>query len=152
MEAKDTVMSENLIASETGHSLLYLKLPINNKRREENRRVAQAQAEISFEAGEEYAMTKEGHEAISYLEGYQIGKKAGREQAFKEMLGLPEDMKAYKSENIVDEKSYKEGIKEVVGWIEENASINKNQLSKEFGIKIDPFYWQSRLQEWGIDG
>ena len=33
------------------------------------------QAEISFKAGEEYA--KEGHEAISYLEGYQIGKKVG---------------------------------------------------------------------------
>jgi len=40
--------------------------------------------------------------------------KAGRESAFKEMLGLPQDMKVYQSENIVDEKSYKAGYEQAL--------------------------------------
>lgn len=33
--------------------------------------------QMIFKAGEEYAITKEGHEAISFLHGYQEGKQEG---------------------------------------------------------------------------
>ena len=101
----------------------------------------------------------------------RISFEAGREQAFKEMLGLPKDMDVYKSENIVEEKSYKmgykqarkemnlqstsladlclenrkAGIQEVVRWIQETEA--ETAISCSDVLWAD---WLAKLKEWGI--
>ena len=80
MEAKDTVMKPNNV-----QIMPYLKdfvttVTANDKEAAEIvigrmvLEIAQRQAEISFKAGREEE-AKGGHNSISYLEGYQEGKK-----------------------------------------------------------------------------
>ena len=71
---------------------------------------------------------KEGHEAISYLEGYQEGEKVGLEVKCLETYEL----------------GYREGIRKVVDWISETF------CEREAIYLIYPEDWQAKLKEWGI--
>ena len=108
----------------------------------------------------------------TYPIAYDDGFKAGRESAFKEMLLLPQDMKVYESENIVDEKSYKAGykqsrdemdiqltsladlclehrkggIKEVVEFLKKQGAV---WVDKNYAI-INAIEKMGKLKEWGI--
>ena len=67
------------------------------------------------------------------------------------MLGLPKDMRVYKSENIVDEESYKAGIKTVVDWAEDYKTTNMDLSSFLYGLQsidIPLDEWQNQLKEW----
>lgn len=129
MEAKDTVMSVakyNQVsrAWHIGNNVMELYNDIDFLNRHDIH-LLETQAEISF--------------------------TAGREQAFKEMLGLPEDMKVYKSENILDEKSYlagkQEGRREVVEELRLRGDMSMNF---PFG-NIRKEAWQVYLKELGIE-
>jgi len=98
-------------------------------------KIAQAQAEIAFKAGQE--STKEGHEAISYLEGYQEGKKAGEDKGYAQARNHCEDV-LLPQERLA-------GIKEVVEWIEEHTYPDGTYEWTDLG-------WQRQCKEWGIDG
>ena len=78
MEAIDTVMSNE----ETAHIIFESEGTAKEAWHEVNK----AQAEISFKAGQKYALSKEGHEAISYLEGHQEGEKQGSDKGRKEVV------------------------------------------------------------------
>ena len=90
-----------------------------------------------------------------FCNAIMTGYDRGWQEAFREMLGLPEDMKVYKSENIVNEESYKagklEGRREVVEWIDENCiGCNTPTANQEDYMGIQAIGWQAKLKEWGL--
>ena len=117
MEAKDTVMSPadmKRIASKLTDGFRHYLLPDE---------AAEAQAEISFKAGQ----------------------KEEREKSYGDIADIVAKVMVNYLKPIM-EKAKKVGIREVVEWVNERQKLG--YLSPHCGFGL---LWQAKLKEWGIE-
>ena len=123
MKAEDTVMNKDKLEEVSSDAAYRKNLPYLTSGQSYIKRIAQAQAEISFKAGKDESV----NELLAYAQSGELDKR------FQEIKQV--------------------GIKEVVKWINstcfdvlpEGTSPSLTELS------VSKKDWQAKLKEWGVE-